>query len=52
MTVQELKNKLEFYDPDRVVIIKIGEGWDNIGKVTTNGITVALEMDKSPLFQD
>ncbi len=52
MTVKELKHILEYYDPDKVVIIKIGEGWDNIGKVTTDGVIVSLEMNESPLFQD
>lgn len=52
MTVSELIERLHKYDMDRVVVIGIGKGWGNIHNVIDDGITITLEIEKTPLFSE
>lgn len=52
MTVSELIVQLYKYNMDRVVVIGIGKGWGNIQNVIDNGVTITLEVEKTPLFSE
>jgi len=54
MTVEELIRKLETYPKDKIVVLTEpdGIGWDNIGKVYSEGSTIKITMDGDHPFED
>lgn len=52
MTKNELVIALNDYDDDAVVIISDGEGWSNIEEVFLSGSSIAIMMEKYPIFSD
>jgi len=54
MTVEELIRKLTTYPKDNIVVLTEpdGIGWDNIGKVYSEGSTIKITMDGDHPFED
>ena len=53
MTVKDLIKRLKLVDQDRMVIITDGEGWSNIDKIETKGLSdVHIVMEREPLFSN
>ena len=53
MTVKDLIKRLKLADQDRMVIITDGEGWSNIDKIETRGLSdVHIVMEREPLFSN